>query len=314
MVPAGYEEMNPNLNRLLPEKSGFPAAANIICGKTLSKRSGWWKAIVLVDAEFGGTHKQQLRLYAWQFDKKVNRWKQRQKFNFSGTKYVPRVISVLESFVGKSGIEAYEKIENSMTRTIEHLKQELEGSRLDTTRLQEMEKKVDEFEKLLDRKGTDEKSLQRFLHEHYWMFGPEYTKIYRETWAGMKSRNDFLLKKETGFHDILELKLPSDDLFVGSRKPKMSGVLKDAISQMAEYLHYYYVHYLSHKEETGFDILYPKGIIILGRTKESERVLLEYHKAILNKIEILTYDDVARRARQVIKTIKKSRRRIDSNR
>ena len=88
----------------------------------------------------------------------------------------------------------------------------------------------------------------------------------------------------------------------------MSAELKDAISQMASYLDYYYKHYLSHREITQMDVLHPRGFIIIGRRRESEKEALEAHKAIMRGVvEIMTYDDVLNEAKQVIKTFKRRR-------
>ena len=142
------------------------------------------------------------------------------------------------------------------------------------------------------------------------MFGGKYRRAHRETWAGLKGRNDFLLEKATGFYDIVELKRPDDPLFSGAKTIRMSGELKDAVSQMALYLDYYYKNYLSHKEQTGMDILYPKGIIVIGRRNESQKNVLEAHKAVFARnIEILTYDDILDEANQIIKNLKKRARR-----
>ncbi len=304
------------MTQILHEKSGFPVSVNVIAGRTLSKRNDWWKAMLLVDSALGGTKRPQLRLYAWQYSKKKEGWKQRQKFNFSGISYMPEIITALETFSGTSRRRGEKAGMEFLAKRVAQLQKELEEARISYSknRIPELEIKVKQFEKLLDKKHTDEKTIQGFLHKEYWMLGARYRRIHREMWAGLKGRNDFILEKESGFSDVLELKLPTDELFTLGRKPRMSGALKDALSQMAEYLHYYHVNYLSHKEQTNMDVLYPKGIIVIGRRKENEKQLLESHNAILSKITILTYDDVIGEARQVIKTLKKRRKNVDVKR
>lgn len=281
---------------------------DVVAGKTLSKGRGWWKAIVLVKPRFRNKDAHQLRLYAWQWSDKAKRWKQRQKFNFSGKSYIPHIVATLEAFQGRAASSGELAAISSLTKRIAQLEAELDTARLISAknRIPDMERKVREFERLLDNKKTQERELQRFLHEDYWMFGARYRRVHREKWAGLKGRNDFMLEREIGYCDILELKRPRDPLFVGSRSPRMSAALKDAISQMALYLDYYYKHYLSHREQTQLDVLYPRGIIVIGRRRESEKPLFEAHKAIVaGRIELMTYDDVLNQAKVVIKTIKR---------
>lgn len=298
------------LKILLPERSGFPGSMQLIAGRTLSKRRDWWKAILLVNAGPSYNTRPQLRLYAWQFNKKTGSWKQRQKFNFSGMKYIPDVISILESFMGKRPSASESGRIELMAKRLHDLEATLYREREDysRSRIPEMDTKVREFESLLSAKKLNENEIQKFLHREYWMLGSRYRRIHREKWAGLKGRNDFILEKTTDFNDVLELKLPSEDLFVGGSRPRMSSALKDAISQMAQYLHYYRVHYLSHREQTNLDMLYPHGYIVIGRRKQSERETLEYHNAVLNRISVLTYDDVIDEAKQVIKTLKKRKK------
>lgn len=89
------------LERLLPEKEGFPGRVEVVAYKTLSKRAGWWKAVALVKTSYRGKERQQLRRYAWRWSDKDKSWKQRQKFNFSGKSYLPFVTNTLEAYGGK---------------------------------------------------------------------------------------------------------------------------------------------------------------------------------------------------------------------
>ncbi len=297
------------LSKILPEKEGFPAKVDILAGRTLSKGRGWWKAILLVRVKYGNQEKEQLRLYAWQWNGKKDRWSQRQKYNFSSKGQLSTIVAAIQTYHGK---EMKNLGSIALFKRVSELEEQLEEVKVRETRnrLPEMEMDLTAFERMMKKKSVKEHELEVFLHHHFWMFGGKYRRAHRETWAGLKGRNDFLLEKATGFYDIVELKRPDDPLFSGAKTIRMSGELKDAVSQMALYLDYYYKNYLSHKEQTGMDILYPKGIIVIGRRNESQKNVLEAHKAVFARnIEILTYDDILDEANQIIKNLKKRARR-----
>lgn len=215
-------------------------------------------------------------------------------------------IFIQESIKKGEYLSVYEKLASQ----IASLQSEINKGRLSQQKNQIslMEVKIKEFENLLKKKKIKEKELQKFLYKQYWMFGSHYKSIHKEKLAGMKGRNDFLAEKEAGYYDIIELKRSEHPLFTSGKFPSMTKELKDAISQMAKYFDYYHKHYLSHKEETKMDILYPKGIIVIGRRKESEKEILKAHELILNRVEILTYDDILERAKQSVKNIKKRKK------
>ncbi len=297
------------LERLLPEKRGFPARVPVVAGKTLYKREGgWWKAVLLVEPEYGGQKRRQVRLYGWRWNSGTGQWSQRQKYNFSQGSPLAFIINVLQVYGGRPSTRIDRAEVESLAARIAELEDELEDTHRENSRnrLPEMESKIKTFQRMLVARRVKERDLQTFLRKEYWMFGPQYVRLTHERRAGLKGRNDFLLERSNAFHDVVELKLPGPKLFLGN-PPKMSSDLKNAVSQMVSYLHYYYRFYLFDREETQQDVLYPRGLIVIGRRKDSERETLEAHNAVLHRIEILTYDDVLERAKQTLKSIRKRR-------
>ena len=86
--------MSAELKSLLPETEGFPVGSGlkVLRGKTLTKTTSWWKAVVLVET----SGKKQVRLYGWQKNKE-GVYKVRQKFNISRG-YSTRLARVLKAF------------------------------------------------------------------------------------------------------------------------------------------------------------------------------------------------------------------------
>lgn len=124
-----------------------------------------------------------------------------------------------------------------------------------------------------------------------------------------------MLEKADGYHDIVELKSPRDDVF--TKHGKLSGTTKDAISQMITYLHKCDITYSYHLSELGMDILKPQGFIIVGKrdaiesgsnshsaSKKGRRPTtvenLQIHNAFLKNITVMTFDQLYENARQTI--------------
>lgn len=167
---------------------------------------------------------------------------------------------------------------------------------------------VSEFIDLLSLPDINELKIAPFLKNNFQtIFGPEYKSVYHEEKLGLHERTDFLLQRINDYHDIIELKSPQFELFVEKDKRgakfymKMSAELKNAISQMMYYLKDYNVLYLSQKEQLGYDVLLPKGIIVIGRTKDDEREAIRVHNSYLNSIQIITYDELLERVRNAFK-------------
>lgn len=298
------------LKQLLTEGGSiFPAKVDVICGRTLAKTKTWWKAILLVKLR---NNKYQLRLYGWQWNSKKKEYSQRQKFNLSASKYLVDIVFFLQAFIQDASIEGTKKtIDNKLLDKIYSLENKLNKQRMlaQKNRIPEMEKQIKKFQRILRKTNRTEKEIQEFLYNNFWMFGAFYKSVRKEQKAGMKKRNDFLIKKEGEFYDIVELKKPEHKLFTSAKNPSIHSDLKNAISQMASYLDYYHKHYLSFREQTDLNVLYPKGIIVIGRRKETDIKLLKAHELIWGKnIEVLTYDDILDRAKQSIKNIKKRKK------
>lgn len=302
---AEYEILRQFLNE---EGSSFPAQLDVECGKTLAKTKTWWKAILLIKLKNG---RHQLRLYGWRWSEKKNRYTQQQKFNISTSRYLADIVFYLKAFVQDASLKSSASINDKLLDKIITLESELNKHRLiaQKYKIPDMEKQIKIFQKLLNKTKRTEKELQNFLYKNFWMFGSNYKNVRKEQKAGMKGRNDFLIQVEGNFYDIIELKKPEHKLFTKTKNPTIHSDLKDAISQMARYLDYYHKHYLSHKEQTELNVLYPKGIIVIGRNKDTDRKLLKAHELIWGKnIEILTYDDILDRAKQSIKNIRKRKK------
>lgn len=195
---------------------------------------------------------------------------------------------------------------------------ELIKNGLSKNKIEEKRNKINEFKNLISDTNVKEVTdIQRFLKDNAWIFGPEYKSLdFRD--AGFSGNPDGRLLRIDGLSDILEVKLPSEELLRADDKgrqfiaPKLAG----ALGQLTGYLEYYYSEYSQERnDDTKKEILKdtygkyykPKGILLIGcRGKESinsmsqtisaepknMRRLLSY----FHWVEVLTYDDLIERA------------------
>ncbi len=189
-------------------------------------------------------------------------------------------------------------------------------------------KELDTFESLVNKADVKEVSdIQEALKKIPWIFGPEYIS-YDYKKAG-EEIPDARLKRVDGLSDILEVKLPNEEVLREDSKKRifLSPKCAESLGQLISYLEFYYSSYSTEHdddtEEEKVEDLHqkyyrPKGILLIGRRNKEDvegtkqtanshpkfmRRILAYH----NGVEILTYDDLLERARNALDNIEKSK-------
>jgi len=184
---------------------------------------------------------------------------------------------------------------------------------------------LEEFRKIIENPEVKEVSdIQSFLKINPWIFGPEYKTLdFRD--AGFSGNPDGRLLRIDGLSDILEVKLPSEELLRSDNKNRqyISPKLAESLGQLTGYLEYYYSEYSQERNDNdGSEVLddmfckyyKPKGILLIGRRnkemvgcsaqtisaepKNMRRLLSYFHW-----IEVLTYDDLIERAENGLKIL-----------
>jgi Domain of unknown function (DUF4263) len=179
-------------------------------------------------------------------------------------------------------------------------------------RIEDARSAADELEDLLRTAGETE--LQRFLEKNPWLLGLDYAQV-RPRQPIPRGAVDFLLERFDGFHDLLELKSPSDHIFESNRRDdpirspsayRLSRPLALALAQVHAYR-----DVLRHEDVTEslyglFHTREPRIIIVIGRASElseqEERLLRELNRS-LHRVEIVPFDVLARRARAVLDNV-----------
>jgi|GEM_PF-2799558 len=180
---------------------------------------------------------------------------------------------------------------------------------------------IKEFKNLL-KKESKERDIQSWLYDHPWVFGPTYIEGTKEVINRKGDRIDFLLQRYDTFYDVIELKLPVCKLFVGqqedvpeqevSRQYTMSADLKDAISQIIGYLEEYEIDKTNIKWKKGISIHKPRGIIVIGRSDETNKRALKSLNSYLHNIEIVTYEDMVDIGNNFIELIENRNKKLNN--
>ena len=200
--------------------------------------------------------------------------------------------------------EVYENLENSkkdkqrLHKTIQAYSTLIKEYR--ASKVSDYEADVKDFEKS-NKNAKSENQLQKFLAKHPWLLGLEY-ETSKPQKIGVGQRYDFYLEKYDGYADIAEIKKPGDAVF--DKNGKLTRIFGNSIQQLVEYIDMaiYAGDSRSTSRKLRLNFLKPKGILIIGRTQDSEKLKnLEYY---FHNIEILTYDDVLQRGKTIIKHLK----------
>jgi hypothetical protein len=174
------------------------------------------------------------------------------------------------------------------------------------SRLVEYEAASERLEELIEDSATTEQELQQFLQKNSWMFGSEYSELLdRRTWT-RDDRLDFMLRRTVdGYLEIVEIKTPAvGALFrydASHDSHFASSDLSRVVGQTVRY-----IDEVERKRDSliaadGVDPLKIRARIIIGRDGDAvQSAALRSFNAHLSRIEVLTFDQLLRIAKQVL--------------
>lgn len=175
-------------------------------------------------------------------------------------------------------------------------------------KLPDYEQDLKDFEVNM-KKAKKEKDLQKFLSKKPWLLGLEYETAIPEK-IGVAQRYDFYMEKYDGYADIIEIKKINELIF--DKNGKVTSVFSRALQQLIDYIDDA-IHWSNDKrlsKRLKFNFLKPKGILIIGKNQDIEK--LKNLQFYFHNIEILTYDDVLQRGKNILKHLqvkKKAKKR-----
>ena len=251
---------------------------------------------------------------------------------FPNSYEVKKYVSSRISYLLSTYVEGVWKNKESYERYLEKKEANLPLSSFPNIKLMgyEMYKKAyDELELMLKNSMSySEKEWQRRIYEIICVLYPKYIARFREIEVGTDGRHmktpDFILVDSAGFVDILEIKKPDGIKVVSTTEYRNNYVasrdLEGAIVQIEKY-----IYILNHEGEARvkkiqdkvrnhlpsnfrLKVVNPQGILLLGRSNNlTDEQLFDFeiikrqHK---NIVDIMTYDDLLKRFRNILNQIK----------
>lgn len=202
-----------------------------------------------------------------------------------------------EKVVEKQVYEDIERLEEDnlrMGKTLQAYSQLIKEYR--KTRIPDYKNDLEQLEKLIIS-SKKEKELQAFLAKKPWLLGLEYENAKPQKIAP-SNRYDFYVEKYDGYADIIEIKKANEDIF--TKDGKITSAFSNALQQTIDYIDdaSYYGNDKRLSKKMNFNFLKPKGILIMGRNQNAEK--LKNLKYYFHNIEILTYDDIFERGKTIL--------------
>lgn len=163
--------------------------------------------------------------------------------------------------------------------------------------------------------GKNENFFQELFTENNWIFGPSYEDVIPKRKADPENQPDFILKRYDGFCDIVEIEKPNKPLFTKpdkSGKSQVAASLSHAISQTMDYIdsyntNYYKLFYQDYQKNITNPVhaYHPRGFVIIGRDKNTDRKKLRQLNSFLHNIIVLTYDEFLNQSERMINILHK---------
>ncbi|MFL4358880.1 Shedu anti-phage system protein SduA domain-containing protein [Streptococcus uberis] len=160
---------------------------------------------------------------------------------------------------------------------------------------------IDELEKILNADRRNENDIQRCISKYAVLFGTEYIKVIPKFKFGSDYETDYVLQKNDGLYEVVELEASTHKLFTKNGNP--SSHLIHAEQQIFDWFEWLERNNPYIRENLN-DLYSPTAFIVIGRTKdlsETDIKKLRRRNIILkNYVKILTYDDLLKRARALL--------------
>jgi len=194
--------------------------------------------------------------------------------------------------------------------------QELNIGLIDNRRkfIEEMTKKISDFERLINKQGLKEKNnLQSYLEANpeFLFFGTRYKKIHPRIVLKREGKTDlipdFLLERVTDeYCDILDIKLPDKRVLVGQdERRRFSHDVEDAIAQVSEYREYFDDprNRENIQKTQQIKILKPNILVLIG---DSKNIDIEDLIRIRDRRKdgVVTYSELIRQMKALLDVLK----------
>lgn len=174
--------------------------------------------------------------------------------------------------------------------------------------IKKREQAILELEKIIKGEFKNEVFIQKFLKKNLWLFGSEYCTFVEEEKINSENILDGIPKNLEDFIDIIEVKLPTAELFHYDSNHKnyySSSELTKAIAQTQNYIFELekMISNNKYQDDNNCVITRPRGIILIGTKNElndEERQYLRILNSSYHNIQVLTYQQLLLRAKNML--------------
>lgn len=180
--------------------------------------------------------------------------------------------------------------------------------------IKKKEQAILELERIIKGEFKNEIFIQKFLKKNLWLFGSEYRTFVKEEKINSENILDGIPKNLEDFIDIIEVKLPTAELFHYDSNHKnyyASSELTKAIAQTQNYI--FELEKMTsnnnYQDDNSCVITRPRGIILIGTKNElsdGERQYLRILNSSYHNIHILTYQQLLLRAKNMLNLSEKN--------
>lgn len=164
----------------------------------------------------------------------------------------------------------------------------------------------EKFRNLIEKDEVTEHEIQIHLKQHPWLFGSEYSELLdRRTWT-RDDNLDFMLRRSAdGYLEIIEIKTPFKESLMkhdaNHDSYYASAKLSQVIGQVLRYIDEVERNRNSIIASDKLDPFKIRAKIIIGRDQdESGQAALRSYNAHLNRIEVLTFDQLLRIGKRTV--------------
>ncbi len=170
--------------------------------------------------------------------------------------------------------------------------------------LQKMRIAVKELENIINGNYKNEVEIQKFLKKNIWMFGNNYSQIVEDGKINAKNIMDIVPENIESFIDIIEVKLPNEELFRLDQSHNnyyASSKLTKAIAQTQNYIFELEQKSVDfeYQNKNNCKIIKPRGIVLIGskeQLNENEQRYLRVMNSSYHNIQVMTYQQLLQQA------------------
>jgi hypothetical protein len=230
----------------------------------------------------------------------------------------PKTLDALEGlFAGDVGREFAVEFLRAVTaqKTGRYVASEVLGQRIGD-RMADVRDVATAYSELLANTASTETDLQQFIERNPWLLGLEYVGV-RPRRALPRGQMDFILERYDGFHDLLELKSPQDQIVLApdavddvpppAHDFALSPDLAQALAQVQVYRDVLSTDDATVAKRYGLrNTRDPRVYIVIGQSGSLPAHRAEVLRGLnltLHRMEILPYDVLAQRAETVINNV-----------